>query len=102
VFASGCRRRREGSGCSYVIDQHPLPASAEGTVCPLSGEGVSRRVLALDQAGRKPESMQSQDSATAPLLLTAPPPSCVGHSSVLSIRYAKVSPVLSTWQRHGI
>ena len=70
VFASGCRRRREGSGCSYVIDQHPLPASAE--VCPLSGEGVSRRVLALDQAGRKPESMQSQDSATAPLLLTAP------------------------------
>ena len=89
MFASGCRRRREGSGCSNVLDQHPLPASAEGKVRPQSGEGVSRRVLAVDQAGRTPESMQSQDSATAPLLLTAPPPSCVGHSCVLRIRYGR-------------
>jgi len=32
-----------------VIDQHPLPALAKRKVFLLSG-GVSRRVLALDQA----------------------------------------------------
>jgi hypothetical protein len=55
----------------------------------------------LDQAGRKPEPMQSQDSATAPVLLTAPPPSCVGHSCMLSIRYAKVSPLTPQYCQHG-